>query len=97
MECTTNRPGSQCTFMGKNGCTYAGGACFEIVEKCEGCSRIVAYETGKFCAVYPHPAMKWKRGICNFATHVKREIEKDASGKKINPLKAAKRASRGRR
>ncbi len=79
--------------MGKNGCTYVGGACFEVVEKCEGCGHIVTFETGKFCAVYPHPAMKWNRGICNFATHVKKEVVKDASGKKINPLKAAKRAS----
>ncbi len=96
MECTTLRPGAECTFMGKNGCTYAGGACFEIVEKCEGCGRIVTYGSAKFCAVYPQPAAKWQRGICNFATHVKKEVPKDASGKKVNPLKAAKRATRGR-
>jgi hypothetical protein len=82
--------------MNKNGCTYTSGACFEVVEKCEGCDRIVSNDGGRFCAVYPHPEMKWHRGVCNFATHVKPEIKQDASGKSINPLKAAKRASRGR-
>ncbi len=96
MECQTNKPGFECRFMGKNGCTFIGGACFQIVEKCEGCAKIVETEAGKFCAVYPHPEMKWQRGVCNFATHVKPEIQQDASGKSINPLKAAKRASRGR-
>ena len=96
MECQTNKPGTQCNFMGAHGCTFAGGACFEIIEQCEGCAKIIEYETGRFCSVYPHPAMKWRNGACNFATHVKREIVKDASGKAVNPLKAAKRASRGR-
>jgi len=49
----------------------------------------------KFCSVYPNPAAKWRRGVCNFATHVKVEMPKDESGKKVNPLKAAKRAARG--
>jgi len=96
MQCTTNRPGDECKFMGKKGCTFLGGACFQIVEKCEGCNKIVETEVGRFCAVFPHPEMKWKRGVCNFASHVKPEIKQDASGKAINPLKAAKRASRGR-
>ena len=96
MECTTNRPGDFCKFMSQNGCAYIGGACFEIVEQCEGCSRIVSYDTGKFCSVYPHPAMKWRNGMCNFASHVRKEIQKDSVGRKINPLKAAKRAARQR-
>ncbi len=96
MECTTNRPGAYCKFMGKHGCTFVAGACFEIIEKCEGCGRIVKTEAGRFCSVYPHPEMKWQRGICNFATHVKPELPRDATGKTINPLKAAKRASKGR-
>ncbi len=94
MECQTNRAGQECQFMGKSGCTFTGGACFEIVEKCEGCGRIVTTDAGRFCSVYPHPEMKWRRGICNFATHVKLEVKKAAD--KINPLKAAKRAARGR-
>ncbi len=96
MECTTNRAGAQCKFMGKNGCTYVAGACFQVVEQCEGCERITENEAGKFCAVYPHPEMKWKRGVCNFATHVKPEVPQTEQGATLNPLKAAKRASRGR-
>lgn len=96
MECATNRQGAQCKFMGRNGCSFMGGTCFEVVENCEGCARIVSYDNGRFCTVYPHPAMKWRKGLCNFATHVKREVIRDASGKKINPLKAAKRATRRR-
>jgi len=96
MKCTTKRPGMECSFMTKKGCAFPGGACFEIIDKCEGCARVITTDAGKFCSVYPHPEMKWKRGVCNFATHVKPEIAKDESGKKINPLKAAKRASRRR-
>ena len=96
MECQTNRRGENCNFMTAKGCSFQGGACYPVVEQCEGCAKVVEYETGRFCAVYPHPEMKWRKGPCNFATHVKREIEKDASGKKINPLKAAKRAARKR-
>ncbi len=95
MQCTTNRAGSDCAFMGKNGCTFMGGACYQVVEKCEGCARIVENEAGRFCSVYPNPEAKWHKGICNFATHVKAEVKSAGAGK-VNPLKAAKRASRGR-
>jgi len=27
MQCTTNRPGLDCSFMNDKGCNYAGGAC----------------------------------------------------------------------
>jgi hypothetical protein len=41
------------------------------------------------------PERKWSQKVCNFATHVKLEIDK--GGKvNINPLKASKRAARGR-
>ncbi len=93
--CTTLKPGTPCDFMSPRGCTYPGGACMEIIDKCEGCGHIMECEGKKFCSVYPNPAAKWRRGVCNFATHVKVEMPKDESGKKINPLKAAKRAARG--
>ena len=63
-----------------------------IIEKCEGCSRIVEKDAGKFCQTYVNPAAKWKLGLCNFATHAKPEIK--VVKVRINPLKAAKRASR---
>lgn len=76
--------------------TVNGVALEQVVEKCEGCERIVTHaETGgKYCTSYAQPGAKWHRGACNFATHVSAEVEQ---GKvKINPLKASKRAARGR-
>lgn len=64
-----------------------------VVEQCDGCDRIREFEGEKFCTSYPFPAKKWELGDCNFATHVARVT---ASGKKINPLKASKRAARGK-
>lgn len=64
-----------------------------IVEKCEGCERVREFETEKFCASYPAPERKWTDGRCNFATHVKVAVQAAA---KINPLKASKRAAKGR-
>ncbi|TVM18348.1 hypothetical protein DPQ33_06235 [Oceanidesulfovibrio indonesiensis] len=66
-----------------------------VVEKCEGCERIKEFEGEKYCSTYPQPEKKWKLGVCNFATHVQAQLDK--SGKvKVNPLKASKRAARGR-
>lgn len=64
-----------------------------IVEKCEGCDRVRTFEEQKFCGSYPKPAKKWFDGRCNFATHIKTEGGKSA---KVNPLKASKRAAKGR-
>ena len=62
-----------------------------VIDKCEGCERIVAEDGASFCSTYKHPAAKWRLGICNFATHTKPEIK--VVKVRINPLKAAKRAS----
>jgi len=72
-----------------------GVECHPIVEKCEGCDRTKEVEGVKYCSSYPLPERKWGQTVCNFATHVK--AEKDTGGKvKVNPLKASKRAARGR-
>jgi hypothetical protein len=78
------------------GLTVNGMALEPVVEKCEGCDRIVAHESGtRYCTTYPKPAAKWNMGVCNFATHMKATV--DTQGKvKVNPLKASKRAARGR-
>ena len=61
-----------------------------VVEKCNGCERIVEVNATQYCKTYASPAAKWKLGICNFATHVKPDI---ATAKtRVNPLKASKRA-----
>lgn len=64
-----------------------------IVEQCAGCDRVREFEDAQFCSSYPTPARKWVGGNCNFATHMKKEGAKAA---KVNPLKASKRAAKGR-
>lgn len=78
------------------GLTVNGVVLETVAEKCEGCERVVAHESGgNYCTSYAQPAKKWTHGVCNFATHVR--AEKDTGGNvKINPLKASKRAARGR-
>lgn len=63
------------------------------VEQCEGCERVREFEGEKYCSSYPDPASKWAGGRCNFATHVKAE---EGGHAKVNPLKASKRAAKGR-
>jgi len=80
----------------QGGQVYVNGvACEPVVEQCEGCGRIKEIEGGKFCASYPVPEKKWHLGACNFATHVRAEVDK-AGKVKINPLKASKRAAKRR-
>ncbi len=66
-----------------------------VIDKCEGCERVVPHASGSsYCTSYAQPAKKWGLGVCNFATHMKATV---AQGKvKVNPLKASKRAARGR-
>ncbi|MBG0775777.1 MAG: hypothetical protein H0S85_05005 [Desulfovibrionaceae bacterium] len=79
----------------EGGMLYKGMLCQPIIDKCEGCERTREFEGVNYCTSYPQPAAKWELGACNFATHVRAEVE--AAGKvKINPLKASKRAARGR-
>lgn len=63
------------------------------VEQCSGCDRVRDFESQQFCSSYPNPDRKWASGRCNFATHVKVE---SAQAAKVNPLKASKRAAKGR-
>lgn len=64
-----------------------------VVEQCAGCERIRTFEGQEYCSSYPVPARKWAGGKCNFATHIKTE---SAGKAKVNPLKASKRAAKGR-
>lgn len=63
------------------------------IDKCDGCERVREFEGEKFCSSYPNPTSKWAGGRCNFATHLKVE---SAAAAKVNPLKASKRAAKGR-
>jgi hypothetical protein len=92
MDCVTIKNGQPCTFMNKKGCTFNGGQCKTVIEKCEGCDRILEIENAKYCNVTPDPATKWRVGTCNLATHMKAE-KKGGPVAKVNPLKASKRAA----
>lgn len=65
-----------------------------IIDKCEGCGRVREVDGQNFCSSYPNPAAKWSLGTCNFATHAKTAT--GGSQAKVNPLKASKRAAKGK-
>ena len=64
----------------------------QIIDKCDGCERIVEEDSAKYCRTYRSPEAKWRLGLCNFATHAKPELK--LVKVRVNPLKASKRASR---
>jgi len=64
MQCQTQKPGIECLFMKKAGCSYNGGKCYVIIESCEGCTRILEFSTGRFCSSFPSPAQKWQNANC---------------------------------
>jgi hypothetical protein len=92
MICTTIREGVECPFMTSKGCSYNGGICHEIVEQCDGCDRKIQMQTAWYCAACPEPAIKWKVGSCNMATHLTSTSAQTTA--KINPLKASKRLNK---
>lgn len=81
--------------MTDEGLSYKGVILEPIVEQCEGCERVIPFEDAKYCPAYAQPARKWAHGVCNFATHVRAGVDKEGKVK-VNPLKASKRAARGR-
>ncbi|MDR1242536.1 MAG: PxxKW family cysteine-rich protein [Deltaproteobacteria bacterium] len=79
--------------MTQEGMLYNGFTCQPVIDKCAGCERVRPFEGQDYCYSYPLPASKWSLGRCNFATHTKVETKTSA---KVNPLKASKRASKGK-
>jgi len=79
--------------QGQAAVNYSEGKFKPVIKECEGCERIVEESGAQFCKSYINPESKWRLGICNFATHAKPEIK--IVKVRINPLKAAKRASKG--
>jgi hypothetical protein len=92
MICQTIKSGIECGFMTKKGCGFNGGNCLTIIDKCEGCGKVIEWTTGKYCRMYPDPIGKWRTGKCLTATHIKVEVKEETQ--KVNPLKASKRASK---
>lgn len=74
------------------GVTINGMVLTPIVEQCADCGHIRDFEGEQFCSTYPSPTRKWVGGRCNFSTHIKTK----AAAAKVNPLKASKRAAKGR-
>lgn len=92
MVCQTVKAGIECAFMTKKGCGFNGGSCNAIVEKCEGCNKVIQTPAGQYCRVYPDPVSRWRSGNCPTASHIKREVQETTQ--KLNPLKAAKRSKK---
>ena len=77
----------------ESGVMFNGIPIQAVVEQCAGCERVRLFAEQEFCGSYAVPARKWAGGRCNFATHIKTAV---AAGAKVNPLKASKRAAKGR-
>jgi hypothetical protein len=92
MVCQTVKAGVECAFMTKKGCGFNGGSCYTVIDKCEGCNKIIESASGKFCRVYPDPTAKWSVGGCPTASHVKKA--KEEASQKLNPIKASKRSQK---
>lgn len=92
MLCQTVRKGNECFLMKASGCSFFGGSCKPVIDKCEGCAKIITYNSENYCSSFPDPASRWQNGTCNMATHIKRDVEQIK--KKINPLKASKKGIR---
>ena len=95
MICGMIKVGKECTFMTKKGCSFNGGECHAIVDRCQGCQRVALFAAGQYCIACPDPAAKWSARDCNLATHVVREKAPEVV-KAVNPLKASKRKAAGK-
>jgi hypothetical protein len=78
----------------ESGVLFNGTPIQGVVEQCAGCDRIRLFADQEFCGSYAVPARKWAAGRCNFATHIKSAATGGTA--KVNPLKASKRAAKGR-
>lgn len=94
MVCEAIKVGQECAFMSKKGCSFNGGKCYPIIDRCQGCGRAKNFPAGEFCIACPDPAAKWSNRDCNLATHIVKE--KVAEVNKMDPLKASKRKAAGR-
>lgn len=84
-------PGATAT---PEGMLYNGAVFHPVIDKCDGCNRVRDFEGATYCSSYPMPEAKWALGLCNFSTHMKAQV---AAHAKVNPLKASKRAAKGKK
>lgn len=97
MDCNTGK--DVCVFLSKGSrACKALAVCSSIVEQCETaslgspCSKIILNGDEKFCVAYQYPETKW-RDDKKCPLRQEKKIEDDK--KKINPLKASKKAAKG--
>lgn len=62
--------------------------CDVVIEKCHGCEKVLP---SGYCSTYPDTGLKWRKGNCPSATHLKKTA---AVEKKVNPLKASKKGAK---
>jgi len=95
MNCEVIKLGKECAFMTKKGCSFNGGKCYPIVDRCQGCERVMLFPAGNYCIACPDPETKWASRDCNLATHIVKEKAPEVA-KAVDPLKASKRKAAGR-
>jgi hypothetical protein len=62
-----------------------------IVEKCQGCDRTNVVGDLVYCAAFTTPALKWRLGNCNMATHIKVETKGGAEKVRVGQQKQKKK------
>lgn len=93
MKCASVRMGKECSFMAKEGCSFIGGSCKPVSEKCEGCKNVEQFDNVVYCISYMEPSTKWAENkVCPMCTVIVEKIKEEAN--KINPLKASKKAAK---
>jgi hypothetical protein len=91
MQCETIKTGTECNFMAKTGCAFSGGACRIILDKCEGCDRVLSLAGKSYCQTFPDPSVRWRLGNCSMATHIRGESKNDASKVRVGQQKQKKK------
>jgi hypothetical protein len=96
--CQTIRSGKHCMFWENTkhfkGCTFMGGKCYPVIDRCKGCLSVEDVSSGSYCMKYASPEASWVNGVCNLATHLEKAVVEKA--KFVDPLKASKRAAAGK-
>jgi hypothetical protein len=77
--------------MSKKGCGFLGGSCKPILDKCDGCERILKQADQNYCLSFPDPAAKWRLGACGMATHAKTESKGGETKVRVGQQKQKKK------
>jgi hypothetical protein len=95
MVCEVIKIGRDCAFMTRKGCSFNGGKCYPVVDRCQGCERVAVFPAGQYCIACPDPAAKWSARGCNLSTNITKEKAPEVV-KSVDPLKASKRKAAGK-